>query len=148
MLKKDHLWEALKEYPDAKRVLINRGRQLLQKDNMLDEEIAKRQDMEEETTEQKVLRLEGSIENIYTRFARLLADYNTTQLRLKQRIKTLEDRVCSLNKNTTSDEKNGTIGQDSLTGPDGGQNHSSDTLAVPMQTNKKQTHEAKLCNST
>ena len=90
VLSKDDLWEALKEYPDAKRALIECGRKMLMKDNMLDEEIAKKQDLEEETTDQKLDRMGGSIDNLHTRFARLLADYNTMQLKLKQRITKLE----------------------------------------------------------
>ena len=44
---KEDLWEALQEYPEARRTLIEKGRQLLRKDNLLDEEVAKRQDMEQ-----------------------------------------------------------------------------------------------------
>ena len=54
MLSKEDLWEALQEYPEARRTLIEKGRQLLRKDNLLDEEVAKRQDMEQISVEQKV----------------------------------------------------------------------------------------------
>ena len=39
VLSKDDLWSALQEYPDAKQALRNRGRQMLMKDNMLDQEV-------------------------------------------------------------------------------------------------------------
>ena len=39
-LSKDDLWEALEEYPEAKDVLMEKGRQILLKDNMIDEEKA------------------------------------------------------------------------------------------------------------
>ena len=93
MLSKDDLWDALQEYPDAKRALIEAGRKMLMKDNLLDEEIAKQQDLVEESTEKKLERLETSLENCTTRLARLLADYDSTQLKLKQRITKLEGRV-------------------------------------------------------
>lgn len=73
-----------------KKQLIERGRQLLLKDNLLDEEILKKQEENEETTSQAVTRLETSLDTLQTRFARLLCDFNTTQQRLKQRITKLE----------------------------------------------------------
>ncbi len=36
-LTKDDLWEALKEYPEARKVLIQKGRDILRKDDLLDE---------------------------------------------------------------------------------------------------------------
>ncbi|CAE1293371.1 CNGA3 [Acanthosepion pharaonis] len=89
-LSKNDLWDALAEYPAAKKQLIERGRQLLLKDNLLDEEILKKQEENEETTSQAVTRLETSLDTLQTRFARLLCDFNTTQQRLKQRITKLE----------------------------------------------------------
>jgi len=38
-LSKEDLWEALQEYPEARRTLIEKGRQLLRKDNLLDEDV-------------------------------------------------------------------------------------------------------------
>ena len=93
MLSKDDLWDALQEYPDAKRALIEAGRHKLLKDNLLDEAVARQQDLVEESTEKKLERLETSLENCTTRLARLLADYDSTQLKLKQRITKLEGRV-------------------------------------------------------
>ena len=75
---------------------------MLMKDNMLDAEIAKKQDFEEESTDQKLERMEGSLDNIHTRFARLLADYNTMQLKLKQRITKLEKSLLLDNISVTS----------------------------------------------
>ena len=43
VLSKDDLWECLAEYPEAKSILIEKGRQMLRKDNLLDEELAKAQ---------------------------------------------------------------------------------------------------------
>ena len=40
--------------------------------------------------EQKLERLESTLDNLSTRFARLLSDFNSTQLKLKQRITKME----------------------------------------------------------
>jgi cyclic nucleotide gated channel alpha 3 len=39
-LSKDDLWEALSEYPLAKKSLLEKGKALLKKDNLLDEQVA------------------------------------------------------------------------------------------------------------
>ncbi len=93
VLQKEDLWEALKEYPDAKAMLIEKGRQLLRKDNLLDEEVAKKQDLENLSIDQKVENAETNLDNLQTRFARLLAEFNSVQLKLKQRITKLERQV-------------------------------------------------------
>lgn len=90
VLSKDDLWDALKEYPEAKRALIETGRKMLMKDNLLDPEIAKKQDMNVETTEDKVARLENALDAVQTRLGRLLGEYNSMQAKLKQRITKLE----------------------------------------------------------
>ena len=95
VLSKEALWDALTEYPDAKKILMERGKQILMKDNLLDEEVAREQEKEQETMGQQVFRLDGSLDNLQTRFARLLAEFNTTQLKLKQRITRLERTVGS-----------------------------------------------------
>ncbi len=76
--------EAVMEYPDAKKALEERGRQILLKEGLLEELDAG--GMGEERVEDKVERLEASLEILQTRFARLLAEYTATQQRLKQRL--------------------------------------------------------------
>ncbi|KAM5252622.1 cyclic nucleotide-gated channel alpha-3 isoform 1-T1 [Hipposideros larvatus] len=91
-LSKADLMESLTEYPNAKRALEEKGRQVLIKDNLMDEDLAKAgpdpQDLEE-----KVEHLESSLDTLQTRFARLLAEYNATQMRVKQRLSQLENQV-------------------------------------------------------
>lgn len=41
-LSKNDLWDALSEYPVAKKTLLEKGKALLKKDNLLDEELAER----------------------------------------------------------------------------------------------------------
>uniref|UniRef100_A0A3Q2Q705 Cyclic nucleotide gated channel subunit alpha 2 n=1 Tax=Fundulus heteroclitus TaxID=8078 RepID=A0A3Q2Q705_FUNHE len=88
-LSKDDLMEAVTEYPDAKTVLEDRGREILKKEGLLDEN-AERGGLQKEDTEEKVERLESSLDTLQTRFARLLNEYTDTQQRLKQRITLLE----------------------------------------------------------
>ncbi|KAM9385737.1 cyclic nucleotide-gated cation channel-like [Pholidichthys leucotaenia] len=88
-LSKDDLMEAVTEYPNAKTVLEERGREILKKEGLLDEH-ADSGGLQKEDTEEKVERLESSLDTLQTRFARLLSEYSHTQQRLKQRITLLE----------------------------------------------------------
>ncbi|XP_046556968.1 cyclic nucleotide-gated cation channel alpha-3-like isoform X1 [Haliotis rubra] len=89
-LSKDDLWDALGEYPEAKRKLIECGRQILKKDNLLDEDAMRKEEEKQETAEQKMDRIDTGLDTLQTRFARLLADFNSTQQRLKQRLTKVE----------------------------------------------------------
>ncbi|XP_034034602.1 cyclic nucleotide gated channel subunit alpha 2b [Thalassophryne amazonica] len=91
-LSKDNLMEAVTEYPDAKTVLEERGREILIKEGLLDEN-AESGGLEKEDVEEKVDRLESSLDTLQTRFARLLNDYAETQQQLKQRITLLERQL-------------------------------------------------------
>ncbi|KAK5622640.1 hypothetical protein CRENBAI_000228 [Crenichthys baileyi] len=91
-LSKDDLMEAVTEYPDAKTVLVDRGREILKKEGLLDEN-AERGGLQKEDTEEKVERLESSLDTLQTRFSRLLTEYTDTQQRLKQRITLLERQL-------------------------------------------------------
>ncbi|KAK7491150.1 hypothetical protein BaRGS_00017587 [Batillaria attramentaria] len=89
-LSKDALWDALTEYPEAKNKLMEVGRQILKKDNLLDEDAVRQEQEKQVSMEQKLERMEATLDNLSTRFARLLSDFNSTQLRLKQRITKVE----------------------------------------------------------
>lgn len=89
-LSKESLWDALTEYPEAKRKLMEAGRHILMKDNLLDEEAMRRAEEKQETVEQRVDRIDTSLDNLQTRFARLLAEFSTTQQKLKQRMTKIE----------------------------------------------------------
>ncbi|MBN3279215.1 CNGA2 protein, partial [Polyodon spathula] len=111
-LSKDDLMEALTEYPDAKKVLEERGREILVKEGLLDVSAGKGVVGEVEV-EEKIERLESSLDNLQTRFARLMTEYNSTQLKLKQRITFLERRVKYMGSGYISD------GMDSTNDTDG-----------------------------
>lgn len=93
VLSKQDLWDSLVEYPDAKKTLIEKGRQMLRKDNLLDEEIARRQDMEHNSLEHKVDSLETVYENMRTRIARLLTEFDGMQLELAERLVHVEKKM-------------------------------------------------------
>ncbi|KAM5319015.1 cyclic nucleotide-gated channel alpha-3 [Glossophaga mutica] len=91
-LSKDDLMEALTEYPDAKKALEEKGRQILMKDNLIDEDLAKAE-ADPKDIEEKVEHLESSLDTLQTRFARLLAEYNASQMKVKQRFSQLESQM-------------------------------------------------------
>jgi len=93
VLSKEDLWESLQQYPDARRTLIEKGRQLLRKDNLLDEEVAKRQDMEQISVEQKVDALESIFENVNIRLDRLKNEFEAMQLDIDERLVGVEDNI-------------------------------------------------------
>ncbi|KAG8504839.1 Cyclic nucleotide-gated cation channel alpha-3 [Galemys pyrenaicus] len=91
-LSKDDLMEALTEYPEAKKALEEKGRQILMKDNLIDEDLEKA-GVDPRDIEEKVEYLESSLDTLQTRFARLLAEYNAAQMKVKQRLSQLESQV-------------------------------------------------------
>ncbi|XP_053942087.1 cyclic nucleotide-gated cation channel alpha-3 isoform X3 [Cuculus canorus] len=100
-LSKDDLMEALTEYPEAKKALEEKGRQILMKDNLIDEEAAKA-GADPKDLEEKVERLETALDTLQTRFARLLAEYTASQQKVKQRLAKVETRVKKYGSGTLS----------------------------------------------
>ncbi|KAM4662783.1 cyclic nucleotide-gated channel alpha-2-like isoform 1-T2 [Discoglossus pictus] len=94
-LSKDNLMEALVEYPDAKNILEERGREILIKEGLLDES-KESNAMKGKSSEEKLELLESNLDLLHTRFARLLREYNAAQQRLKQRVTLLEGRLRDL----------------------------------------------------
>uniref|UniRef100_A0A8C4P3X2 Cyclic nucleotide gated channel subunit alpha 2 n=1 Tax=Dromaius novaehollandiae TaxID=8790 RepID=A0A8C4P3X2_DRONO len=84
-LSKEDLMEAVTEYPDAKKVLEERGREILTKEGLLDES-ATEESMEGKNVEEKLDTLALNLDTLQTRFGRLLMEYNAAQMKLKQRI--------------------------------------------------------------
>lgn len=72
-LSKDNLWEALREYPDARRMLIQKGRDILKKDNLLDENAPE----EHKTAEEIALELQSHISLLQTKlFFGFFSEFN------------------------------------------------------------------------
>ncbi|XP_019409025.1 PREDICTED: cGMP-gated cation channel alpha-1 [Crocodylus porosus] len=88
-LSKDDLMEALTEYPDAKAMLEEKGKQILMKDGLLDLEIANLGSDPKDVNE-KVTFIEGAVDRLQTKLARLLAEYDAGQQKLKKRLTKVE----------------------------------------------------------
>ncbi len=101
-LSKDDLMEALTEYPEAKKVLEEKGRAILMKDNLIDEAAANA-GADPKDLEEKVTFLETNLDVMQTKFARLLADWTPNQNKIKQRITNMEARVKTLRQEDLSE---------------------------------------------
>uniref|UniRef100_A0A673GG38 Cyclic nucleotide gated channel subunit alpha 3b n=1 Tax=Sinocyclocheilus rhinocerous TaxID=307959 RepID=A0A673GG38_9TELE len=94
-LSKDDLMKALTEYPEAKKALEEKGRAILMKDNLIDEAAANA-GADPKDLEEKVSVLETNLDVMQTKFARLMADWTSSQNKIKQRIANMEARVKTL----------------------------------------------------
>ncbi|KAF8356780.1 tax-4 [Pristionchus pacificus] len=94
VLNKNDLWIALKEYPDARRMLLLKGRELLRKDNLLDDDAPDEQASPEEIVDD----LLQSINVLQTRVARLMAEKTSTEAKLNTRIEILERELVKYKK--------------------------------------------------
>ena len=90
-LSKDDLWEALGEYPEAKRQLLSKGTAMLMKDNMIDEEMAKAEAAAQEELHEKLDRLDGNMDGLNDQLNQMLADYSLFHVNVKKRVAFLED---------------------------------------------------------
>ena len=104
-LSKSDLLEALTEYPEAKALLEERGRRTLIRDGTLDKKTVQpphppppppppssTSHVTSEALTRRVDQLEANLEQLQSRFTRLLGEYNTAQMKLKQRIYALETK--------------------------------------------------------
>ena len=92
-LSKDDLWETLEEYPEAKKALLEKGREILVKDNMIDEEKAREEAAAHETNAEAVTRLGAEVEVIMSGMAEMMAEYRGYQVREQRAART----VCFIN---------------------------------------------------
>ncbi|KAM9818510.1 cyclic nucleotide gated channel subunit alpha 1a [Syngnathus typhle] len=88
-LSKDDLMESLVEYPDAKGMLEEKGRQILMKDGLIDLDPANIKP-EAKELEEKVNRLYGTMDVMQMRLKKILEKYKNTDKTLWHRIKDLE----------------------------------------------------------
>ena len=93
-LHKDDLWAALNEYPEARKLLLDIGREILAKDDMIDQEKAKREEAAKLTLEEKIVLLKEHVRGLKTRFDRLSQDYASFSSVCDQKV----DSICSLSK--------------------------------------------------
>uniref|UniRef100_A0A668UNI1 Cyclic nucleotide-binding domain-containing protein n=1 Tax=Oreochromis aureus TaxID=47969 RepID=A0A668UNI1_OREAU len=112
-LSKQDLMEALQEFPHARAQLEQRGRDILMKEGLLEEVNVSAG----EELETKVERLETSLDRFQTCLARLQSEFNSSQLRLKQRITALESNIPTAA--TGSGFLSDADGNESISGGDG-----------------------------
>nr|XP_061843740.1 cGMP-gated cation channel alpha-1-like [Nerophis lumbriciformis] len=88
-LSKDDLMESLLEYPDAKGMLEDKGRQILMKDGLIDLDPANIKP-EAKELEEKVSRLYSTMDLMQTKLKKILGKHEKTDKALKHRIADLE----------------------------------------------------------
>ena len=71
-LTKHDLWEALEEYPEAKKMLTEKGKQLLRKDKLLDEEAARREERRQQAMVTKIEVVVDAVEEMQRKCDRVL----------------------------------------------------------------------------
>lgn len=101
-LSKDDLMESLTEYPDAKKALEEKGKAILMKDNLIDEAIANA-GTDPLILDDKINHLQKNVDAVTVQFARLMAEQVSTQTKLRDRIRGMEAKVKSLNKDDKSE---------------------------------------------
>uniref|UniRef100_A0A3Q3J5N1 Cyclic nucleotide-binding domain-containing protein n=1 Tax=Monopterus albus TaxID=43700 RepID=A0A3Q3J5N1_MONAL len=94
-LSKEDLTHVLSEFPAAKRLLEEKGRQILIKMGML-EENGEEEESEAEKVESKIQRLENSLEILQTKLARLMMELESSNHKLQARVEQLEWEVAAL----------------------------------------------------
>ncbi|XP_076012959.1 cyclic nucleotide-gated channel alpha-4 [Genypterus blacodes] len=94
-LSKEDLTDVLSEFPAAKRLLEEKGRQILTKMGML-EESGEGDGMETEKVETKLNRLESNLDNLQTKLARLMVELESSISKMQVRVEQLELDVAAL----------------------------------------------------
>lgn len=84
----------LSEFPAAKRHLEEKGRQILTKMGML-EENREGGEQEAATVESKVNKLEVNLESLHTKLARLMVELESSNLKMQARVEQLEWEVAA-----------------------------------------------------
>ena len=129
MLSKEALWNALREYPEAKKRLIEKGRQLLMKDRLLEDWAMTGEVTEEIKTEERIKKLESMLNEAQTRLARLIASFKSIHHQLLQRLERLDELTASCHARPTSRESNVTCATATYTDASDGQQ--TDTVQSP-----------------
>lgn len=89
-LSKEDLREVLSEYPQAQVVMEEKGREILLKMNKLDVNAEAAEIALQEATESRLRGLDQQLDDLQTKFARLLAELESSALKIAYRIERLE----------------------------------------------------------
>ena len=90
-LTKDDLWDVLSEYPIAKRILLEKGKSLLRKDNLIDEEIAEKVERRSQPVYMQVGNFEQEIAKFNLKLNEGMQTYVHFLSKTKQRLTYLEN---------------------------------------------------------
>ena len=89
-LSKEDLREVLSEYPQAQTVMEEKGREILLKMNKLDVNAEAAEIALQEATEARLRGLDQQLDDLQTKFARLLAELESSALKIAYRVERLE----------------------------------------------------------
>ncbi|XP_017833353.3 cyclic nucleotide-gated channel alpha-4 isoform X2 [Callithrix jacchus] len=89
-LSKEDLKEVLSEYPQAQTVMEEKGREILLKMNKLDVNAEAAEIALQEATESRLRGLDQQLDDLQTKFARLLAELESSALKIAYRVERLE----------------------------------------------------------
>lgn len=89
-LSKEDLREVLSEYPQAQAIMEEKGREILLKINKLDVNAEAAEIALQEATESRLRDLDQQLDDLQTKFARLLAELESSALKIAYRIERLE----------------------------------------------------------
>ena len=89
-LSKDDLWETLEEYPEAKKALLEKGREILIKDNMIDEEKAALDAADREQLEKNVGVVNERLATLTEGMASFMAEFTSFKMKTNKRIVSLQ----------------------------------------------------------
>ena len=92
-LNKDDLWDVLDEYPDAKTKLIERGKEILMKDNLIDLEANKNNENKPQPTDVIIKRIDNTLKSLNTNYSKFLEDIKLEQSVLKTKLTDLEQKM-------------------------------------------------------
>lgn len=108
--------QVLEEYPDAKEMLIERAKEMLRKDGLLDEEKLLAEEQMKENLMFRYEQMMNKYEQMTQKFARFIAEYSVSQRKLKQRVyqleKNLENSKLKLNEILIKQESTEVINQE------------------------------------
>lgn len=96
--------DVLSEFPAAKRHLEEKGRQILTKMGML-EENGDGQEGEAATVETKIKILDNTLESLHTKLARLMAELESSNAKMQARVEQLEWEVAALHTDLSKEEE-------------------------------------------
>ncbi|XP_025193031.1 cyclic nucleotide-gated cation channel subunit A isoform X2 [Melanaphis sacchari] len=106
-LSKRDLWETLRDYPEARHSLMQRGCQLLRKDRLLDEDAFLQAQTQNETINEAVSRLDTTMKDVTTRLSNLVTEYYNQNVKLNEKITELEEQIRVVKYHSITDSKYG-----------------------------------------